>query len=132
MRAQRLFVGIGIGIGIECAEWESDASNGSEWWWSVGWSWIEAGRANGQWLFGIWYGLVCAEAVMYNGNGSSSGSVRTIERRAGQKAGKTKDYLQVSGYDEVVCERDGSQVLNGWKGLTKVLYSVCARRTTTR
>jgi hypothetical protein len=66
---------------------------------------------------------------MYNGNGSS---VRTIERRAGQKAGKTKDYLQVSGYDEVVCERDGSQVLNGWKGLTKVLYSVCARRTTTR
>jgi hypothetical protein len=89
--------------------------------WPVGWSWIEAGRANGQWFFGIWYGLVCAEAVMYNGNGSSSGSLRTIERRAGQKAGRTKDYLQVSGYDEVVCERDGSQVLNGWKGLTKVL-----------
>jgi hypothetical protein len=31
MRVQRLFVGIGIGIGIECAEWESDASNGSAW-----------------------------------------------------------------------------------------------------
>jgi hypothetical protein len=95
MRVQRLFVGIGIGIGIgiECAEWESDASNGSAWWWSVGESWIEAGRANGQWLFGIWFGLVCAEAVMYNGNGSSSGSVRTTIRRAGQKGGKTKDYL---------------------------------------
>jgi hypothetical protein len=76
----------------------------------VGESWIEAGRANGQWLFGIWFGLVCAEAVMYNGNGNGS-SVSTTRRRAGQKAGKIKDYLQVSGYDEVVCERDGSQVL---------------------